>query len=101
MDSPIDTLVVTLRAHDFRGEVVGRATKSPSNIRDLLRKPEIGNLEVPVSVEQQVLRFEVTVNDVHAVEVVQGQSDLGSVKLRYWVGKALVLFVSTSFVVFH
>jgi len=43
-----------------------------------------------VSVEQQVFWFEITVDDVVRVEVVEGERDLGSVELGHWVREALI-----------
>lgn len=50
---------------------------------------------MPVSVQQQILRLEIAVDDVHAVEVVQGQGDFGRVELGNRVGEALSNLVST------
>lgn len=50
---------------------------------------------MPVSVQQQILRLEIAVDDVHAVEVIQGQGDFGGVELRNGVGEALLNLVST------
>lgn len=43
-----------------------------------------------MSVQQQVLRFEIAVDDVHAMKIIQCQRNLGSVELCYRVGKALM-----------
>jgi hypothetical protein len=91
---PIDTLVVTLGANNLRREVIGRTTQSPSDVRDLLGKSKIGNLEMPMSVQEQVLGLEIAVDDVHAVEIVQCQCDLSSIEFGYRVGEALGGIVS-------
>ena len=52
---------------------------------------------MPVSIQQQVLRLEIAVDDVHAVEVIEGQGDFGRVELRNRVGEALLNLVSTEY----
>ena len=42
-----------------------------------------------VAVEKQVLRLQIAVDNVHAVEVVYGEGNFGGVELGYRVGKAL------------
>jgi len=86
---PIDALVVALGANNLGSEVIGRTTKSPGNVRNLFGKPKIGNLEMSMSVQEQVLGLEIAVDDVHAVEVVQCQCDLCSIEFGYRVGEAL------------
>jgi hypothetical protein len=96
-DLPIDTLVVALGANNLRSEVIGRTAKSPGDVRNLLGKSKIGNLEMPMSVQEQVLGLEIAVDDVHAVEVVQCQCDLCSVEFGYRVGESLGGTVSREF----
>jgi hypothetical protein len=94
---PIDTLVVAFGANNLGSEVIGSTTKSPGNVRNLLGKSKISNLEMPMSVQEQVLGLEIAVDDVHAVEVVQGQCDLCSIEFGYRVGEALSGIVSREF----
>jgi hypothetical protein len=94
---PINTLIVALGANNLRSEVIGRTAKSPGNVRNLLGKSKISNLEMAVSVQEQVLGLEIAVDDVHAVEVVQCQCDLCSIELGYRVGEALGGIVSREF----
>ena len=56
----------------------------------MLRESEIGDLDVTVVVDENVLRFEVSIDDVEAMKVMKGESDLGSVKLGYRIREALV-----------
>jgi hypothetical protein len=42
-----------------------------------------------VSVQEQILRFQVAVDNIHAVQVVQGQSDFSCIKLGNRVREAL------------
>lgn len=47
----------------------------------MLCETEVGDLYVPVCAEKNVLRFEVSVNDVEGMEVIKRKSNLGSVEL--------------------
>ena len=48
------------------------------------------DLHVAVGVEQEVLRLEVSVDDVHVVEVLEGEHDDAAVEGRRDLGKAPV-----------
>lgn len=54
----------TLVQQNFGGEVLGSAAESISSAVDNLGKTEIGQLQVAVGVDQQVLRLEVSVDHV-------------------------------------
>ena len=96
-NSPIDALVVALGTNNLRSEVIGRTAKSPGNVRNLLGKSKISNLEMSMSVQKQVLGLQIAVDDVHAVEIVQCQCDLCSIEFGYRVGEALGGIVSIEF----
>lgn len=61
--------------------VIRSATEGPGDVGNVLCKAEIGHLDVAIGAEKNVLRLEVTIDDVHRVEVVEGQSYLCRVKL--------------------
>lgn len=44
---------------------------------------------MPVPVEEQVLGFQIAVDDFQRVEVVESESDFGCVKLGDWIGEPL------------
>ena len=90
-DVPVDRFVVALGGNDLGRQVVRGAAKGPCDVRHLLGKAKVGDLEVAVAVEQQILGLQVTVDDVVRVQVVQRQGDLGGVKLGDGVGEALGL----------
>jgi len=50
---------------------------------------EIGDLDVSVGSEEDVLRLEISVDDVEGVEVVESESDFGGVELGDRVGESL------------
>jgi hypothetical protein len=83
---PIDRLVVTFGGHHFWSQIVWCATKSPGDIWDLLRKTEIGNLDMAVSVEQQIFGLKVAIYDVLTMKILQRQRDFSGVEFgdRIW-----------------
>ena len=70
-------------------EVVGRAAERPRVRRAGAREAEVGELDVPVAGEEDVLGLEVAVDDVARVQVVERERDLGGVELRDGVREAL------------
>jgi hypothetical protein len=54
----------------------------------LAAEPEVNEFEVPLLVEHDILRFEVAVDDVLTVEVLQGQQDFAGVNFGFalWEG---------------
>ena len=94
-DAPVDRLVVALGGHDLGRQVVGGTAEGPCDVGHLLGEAKVGDLEVAVAVEQQVLGLQVAVDDVVRVQVVEGQGDLGGVELGDGVGEALGLAQQT------
>lgn len=86
---PVHGLVISFGSDNFRRQIIRSAAKSPGDIRNLLGKSKIRNLEMSVPIEQEVLGLEITVNDVEGMEVVQRQGDFGSVELGNRVREAL------------
>ena len=68
----IDGAVVTSVEDDLGGDVLGGAAEGPrlGALVDALAEAEVDHLDVAARVEEQVLRFEVAVNDAAAVQVV-------------------------------
>lgn len=64
---PVDRLVVALVRDNFRCQVVGSTAQRPSLVGNALGKAKVGDLEVAMAVEQQVLGFEISVNNVALV----------------------------------
>jgi hypothetical protein len=52
-------------------------------------KAEVGDLDVAVRAEEDVLGLEVSVDDVERVEVVEREGNLGSVELGDRIGETL------------
>lgn len=57
-------------------------------VRELLREPEVCNLQVALAVQKQVLRLQVSVNDVFAVQVFQSAYDFCRVEAAGGPGKS-------------
>lgn len=62
---PVDRFVVPLLTDDFRREIVRRTAERPGHVRAQLRKPEVSNLDVAVLPEEDVLRLEISIDDIH------------------------------------
>ena len=90
-DVPVHRLVVALGRDYFWREVVGRAAKRPCDVGHLLCEAKVCDFEVSVSVQQQILRLQVAVDDVVRVQIVERKRDFGGVELGDGVGKALAL----------
>jgi len=64
---PVYCFSVAFTLDDLGGKVLGCSTEGPRSVLDLFGKPKISNLDMAVPVEQEVFRFEVTVDDVPTV----------------------------------
>ena len=93
---PVHGFVVALGRHDFRGQVIGSSTKGPCDVRNLLRETKIGDLQVSVPIQKQILGLEVSVDDLLRVEVLQGKGHLSGVELSDRIGKPLKLISTDS-----
>ena len=71
---PVDGPPVVLFPQHFRGQVLGCATEcgcSLAKLDVLLAQAEISEDDVSVGAQQDVFRLEVSIDDVHAVEIRQ------------------------------
>jgi hypothetical protein len=84
---------VPLVLEDFRGEVLGGATKGESSIFYGFSESEICEFEVTVSADEDVFGFEVAVDDVAGVKVLENENDVGGVEAG-WGGKYAALWGS-------
>ena len=67
---------------DLRREVVRRPAHRVGAARHLLGQPKVRDLHVAAGVDQEVLRLEVSVDDLQLREVVEGQGELADVEPR-------------------
>jgi hypothetical protein len=71
------------------GEVVRGATEGPGGQGALFGEAKVGDFDVSVRVYEDVLGFEIAVDDVEAMQMVQGEGDLCGVEFGHWVWEAL------------
>jgi hypothetical protein len=77
----------TLQRHELT--IIRRPTQRPRDIRHKLCKPKVGHLDVSVGTEQQVFGFQVAVDDVEGVKVVESEGDFSCVEFGDRVGETL------------
>ena len=77
---PVDGLAVTLVEKYFRGQVLRCTAKRISARLTVLSEPEVRQLEVTFLINEDVLRLQVSVDDVKRVQVLEHQSNLSGVK---------------------
>mmetsp|Transcript_23181 Transcript_23181/g.54206 ORF Transcript_23181/g.54206 Transcript_23181/m.54206 type:complete len:204 (-) Transcript_23181:881-1492(-) len=91
---PVHCLAVSLLRQHLRGHVLRRPTEGVRrllrSVADVLGQAEVGQLDVTVCGQKQVLWFQVTVDEAHGVQVLQGQHHLGRVEARTLLGKTLL-----------
>mmetsp|Transcript_5636 Transcript_5636/g.19155 ORF Transcript_5636/g.19155 Transcript_5636/m.19155 type:complete len:272 (-) Transcript_5636:356-1171(-) len=85
---PVHRLAVPLAQDDLRGEVLRGAAQRPCPVLHLLGKAKVSDLDVPLGVEEQVLRLEVPIDHRHGVQVLEGEHDLRRVEARRVVWEA-------------
>ena len=73
---PVNWLAVPFVEEHLGGEVLGRAAKSIRARLAVLGKAEIGQAQIALVVDENVLWLQVAVNDVQRVKVLEHQSDL-------------------------
>jgi hypothetical protein len=89
IDLPVHRFIVPLGCHNFRGKVIRRATQRPCDVRHFFCKAKIGYLQVAMSIKEKILRFEITVDNVHGVEVIESKGYFGRIKLCDRIREAL------------
>lgn len=67
---------------NLRSQVIGGTAKSPCSVRNILGETKIGHSEVALLVNHQVLRLEITVDDVATVQILEDGDNLGGVELE-------------------
>lgn len=61
---PINGFPVTLVEQDFRGNILGSTTNGVCSLCNDLSETEINHLEVTISPNHNILRFEIPIDDV-------------------------------------
>ena len=73
---PVHRMVVSHTHDDLWSEVLGRAAKHESSVLNLLGKSKVRNSHVTVGSNQQVFRFDITISNLHRVQVLECSNDL-------------------------
>lgn len=71
-------------------QVIWSTTKSPSNIRDMFSKAKVSDTNVATSIQQQVFRLEIPINDVFGVQIFDCQNHLSCIKFGNVIREALI-----------
>jgi len=79
---------MALRLDNFRGQILWCTTERHCFLLDDLGKAEICYLNMTVAVNQQILRFQITVGNVHLMQVIEGKYDLTCKEQCHIVRKA-------------
>lgn len=64
------------------------------DILQVLRKPKVYEFNVPLAVYQDILWLEVPVKDVHVMELLDSQDDLGEVEAGIVLAQVNLVFYS-------
>jgi len=85
---PIHRLVVALAENDLGREIFRRATQGPRPTLYPLGEAKVGDLQVTLRVDQQILRLQIPVDQIEVVQVLEREYDLGRVETRVRLRKA-------------
>lgn len=90
---PVYRLAVTLVEEHLGSDVLGSAAQGVGTAAGLndLGETEIGQLAVTVLAQEKILGLQITMDNVLAVDVLEGKRDLEGVKLGLLVGELAVL----------
>ena len=80
---------MSLILNDLRRQVIRRSTQRPRNIWHHFCEPKVGDFDVPQVVNEQVLGFQVAVDNVTSVEVFECCDNFGGIEPCYVVRKTL------------
>lgn len=103
---PIYTFIITMLTNDLRvcvssivaikhenaylgRKIVWGAAECPGRRSTGLRKPKVGHFYVPIKIEQDIFGFEVTIDDIERMQMVESQCNLCSVELCHRLRKSL------------
>ena len=84
---PIDGLAVALVEEDLGGEILRRATQRVCARLAVLGEAEIGQSEVALLVNKDILRLQITVDDVQRMQVLEHECDLSCIEPKVDIEK--------------
>ncbi len=85
---------MALHIENFRRQIFGCATETVSlvlSIFEKLSKPKVSKTNVSVLVHQYIFRFQVSVDNLVAVQIAKRKDNLGRNELDSWLAKPLDL----------
>mmetsp|Transcript_20183 Transcript_20183/g.47156 ORF Transcript_20183/g.47156 Transcript_20183/m.47156 type:complete len:246 (-) Transcript_20183:444-1181(-) len=91
---PVYSFSVTLLEHNFRRNIIRRPDNS---IRSLLRdsvlgESKVGELDKPIHVQEDVLRLEIAIDNIHFMQIFQSHRNLCSIEGHPVLLKSLLPF---------
>ena len=72
-----------LSHNDLWSQVLWSSTKSVTLIDDLLGEPEIGDPQMPVRTDEQILRLQISICDLSFMQILEGESYFSNIEQSY------------------
>ena len=85
---------MTFVKQHFRGQILWCAAKRVCARLAILGETEVCQFQITLFIDQNVLRFQISVDDVEGVEIFKHETDLSSVKPRYKLAKSRTVAMS-------
>lgn len=79
---PVDGLAMAFIQQDFGREVLGGSAQSVSSALTVLGEAEVRQFQIPGFIDQNILGFQISVNDVLRVQVLEHQAHLCGVETK-------------------
>ena len=70
-------------------KVIGSTAECPCSRFARFCEPKVSNFDVPVEIQQDVFRFEISIDDILGVQMVKGERDFCSVEFGNRFRKSL------------
>lgn len=77
---PVNRLTMALILQNFWRQILRRATKGKSSVLNNFSKTKISELNVAIGGNEYILRFEISVDDIFAMEVLEDEDELRGVE---------------------
>lgn len=87
--SPVHRLVVAFVRDYLRSQIIRCTTQRPRLVWHSLCEAKVGDFEMSMPVQQQILRFQIAVYNVFGMQVFQRQRGFGSVEFGDRIGETL------------
>lgn len=87
---PVNRLVIAFGRYHLRGQIVRGSAQGPSDIGHLLGKAEICDLQMTMAIQEKILRFQVAIDDMLGMKILEGQSHLSGIELSDRIRESLI-----------